>query len=211
MRLDLAPYRSSEHFHQLKAALPRAKNYFSERTGIDKDPTLGVGSNTFRAFRGIEKPSLMFRRWASEVIRSKQFQSEILAASTQPMFETVHDWLNQTLEHHWKSECGQQLSLAHRYKLVDLLVKRLCRLELPDDRMNANLVMHGHVPIDSLVLRALDHLFSGAFLTDGRAMGHIKTEQAYRFYQDPITNLMLELDAPALYFDFYAWNVTKDA
>lgn len=77
--------------------------------------------------------------------------------------------------------------------------------------MNTNLVMHGHVPIDSLVLRALDHLFSGAFLTDGRAMGHIKTEQAYRFYQDLIRNLMLEFDAPPLYFDFYAWNVTKDA
>ena len=41
-------------------------------------------------------------------------------------------------------------------------------------------------------------------------MNQLKTESAYRFYQKLIRELMAELGSPALYFEYYAWNLRKD-
>ena len=41
-------------------------------------------------------------------------------------------------------------------------------------------------------------------------MGHLKTEQAYRFYQELIRKLMAELASPPLHFEYYAWNLARD-
>jgi len=44
-------------------------------------------------------------------------------------------------------------------------------------------------------------------------MGQVKNEQTYQFYQEIIRQLMRELNPPieypALYFEFYAWNLGK--
>lgn len=211
MRLDLRPFRSTKHFRRLAAAMPNAEHYYSERAKIDADITLGVGSNTFRAFRGTDRPSSTYRQWAHRVVHAKRFKNAVLTAGGREGFERLHRWLTRSLDRHWTRRYGKRLSIAHRYKLIDLFVKRLCRLKLPDPKMNAILTTHGHVPIDSNVLRALDGLYSGILLTEGKAMGHIKSEQAYRFYQEIFCSLMAELRVPPLYFDYYAWNLEKDA
>jgi len=74
--------------------------------------------------------------------------------------------------------------------------------------MNDNLLLYGHVPMDSLVFNALDDLFSGIFPLRGLTMGHLKTESGYRFYQNLIRELMAELGSPSL-FEHYAWDLGK--
>jgi len=211
MRLNLRTYRSEKRFKRLASAIRKARRYYSERVDVQTDPSLGVGSNTFRAFRGVKRPSAAYREWARRLYRTRRFKKAVLAARSRDGFERLHRWLSQSLERHWRRKYRKPLLLAHRYKLVDLFIKRLCRFQLSDSRMNTRLVANGHVPLDSSVFKALDRLFSGILLTEGRAMRHIKSERAYRFYQDIFRSIMYRLRAPPLYFDYYAWNLEKDA
>jgi hypothetical protein len=90
-------------------------------------------------------------------------------------------------------------------------VKHAARLDLGDERLNRNLLAFGHVPIDSSVFSAVDRLLSGILVADGRAMGHIKTPEAYKFYQTLTAEFVRPLRAPPLYFDYFAWNTERDA
>lgn len=169
MRLDLA-YKNRANFLELIASFPKARVFYSERIDPEFDKKLGVGANTVRAFRGIKKPSEVYRRWARATIKSIKFKNKLLAVTSIAQFEVLHKSLCRSIRKHWTKETGQ-------------------------------------VPIDSSVFTALDCLFSHIFVSDGRAMGHIKTEQAYRFYQELIRRMMREMKAPPLFFDFYAWNI----
>ncbi len=107
---------------------------------------------------------------------------------------------------YWLGKTGTELILPYKFKLLDVFMKRACELQLPNAKMNGILLSFGHVPLDKLVFNALDEMFSGVFLLHGRAMGNVKTDEAYRFYQNLIRDLMAELGSPALYFEHFAWN-----
>jgi hypothetical protein len=186
-----------------------AHKWYGER--LTCDPRYGVGSNTFRAFRRIKKPSIIYRRWAAGMLSRKAFRSRLRSATTRQAFERFHTWLSRSLDRHWLRKAKRPLSLAHRYKLIDLFVKHAVRLNFGDERLNRNLLQFGHVPIDSSVFSAIDKLLSGVLVTEGRAMGHIKTREAYKFYQTLTAELVRPLRAPPLFFDYYAWHVERDA
>jgi hypothetical protein len=134
----------------------------------------------------------------------------VLSLQTQEEFEKLHSRWALSLATYWVKETGQDLKLLpYGYKILDVFVKRACQLKLPHPQMNDNLLLYGHVPMDSLVFNALDDLFSGIFPLRGLTMGHLKTESAYRFYQNLIRELMAELGSPALYFEYYAWDLGK--
>jgi hypothetical protein len=176
---------------------------------LNDERDFGVGGNTFRAFRGIDRPSALYRDWARKTVGSTRFKVRAQAAVTLAEFESLHQSLCRSIVKYFRKQTGRRLSLAHTSKLVDLFVKRASRLDFGTPRANLNLIANGHVPIDSLVLKMVDTLFSGALCTDGRAMGHIKTQESYRFFQNLIGALMNKVEAPPLYFDFYAWNYLK--
>jgi len=209
MRLDLAPYLDDRCYKRLKESMAGARTWYGER--VASDSGYGVGANTFRAFRGIKKPSLIYRTWAAAILRRKAFRSKLLRAKNRRAFEAFHAWLSRSLDCHWSANAKRPLSLAHKYKLVDLFVKHAVRLDLDDEQLNRNLLAFGHVPIDSSVFSAVDKLLSGILVAQGRAMGHIKTPEAYRFYQTLTTELVRPLRVPTLYFDYFAWHVEKDA
>jgi hypothetical protein len=165
----------------------------------------------FRVFRKIEKPSVIYQEWAFDTVQSERFERDVLPLQTQEQFENLHSELGRSLAKYWKNEAKQELSPPRLHKLLDVFVKRACELKLADSKMNDNLLAYGHVPMDSLVFNALDDIFSGILLLRGRTMGHVKTEQAYRFYQELIRELMAELGSPPLHFEYYAWNVGRDA
>jgi hypothetical protein len=209
MRFNFTLSTNPQHLQDLMAALPGAREYFSSRERDETATSIGVSGSMFRVFGGIEKPSLAYQSWAFAQIRSKKFECEVLSLKTQGQFDNLHSALADSLSNHWKDKTEQALILTYKLKLLDLFIKRACQLELPSPGMNDILLLFGHVPLDKLVFNALDEIFSSVLLLAGRAMGHIKTEQAYSFYQVLIRELMAELDSPALYFDYYAWNLRR--
>ena len=211
MRLDLAPYRDHRCYARLKRSLRHARKWYGERLATGSDPGYGVGSSTFRAFRHINKPGLIYRTWAAVIMRRKAFRSRLLRAHNRRAFEHFHEWLSRSLARHWSKRAKRELSLAHKYKLIDLFIKHAARCDLGDERLNRNLLAFGHVPIDSSVFSAVDNLFSGILIAQGRAMGHIRTPEAYRFYQTITAEVVRPLRVSPLYFDYFAWHVEKDA
>lgn len=224
MLIDLTPYKSSRHCQDLADSLTGAREHYKQRIEIDSATSVGASGSMFRVFGGIDKPSLIYQNWAHEQTQSKEFRRDVLALKTQEQFETLHSSLADSLSYYWKNNARYlkdeakkeiTLTLAQKFKLLDLFIKRACELNLRDDLMNKNLLSFGHVPLDKWIFTALDNVFSGVFLLAGRSMGQMKNEQSYQFYQNLIRQLMRELqpptEYPALYFEFYAWNLGREA
>jgi hypothetical protein len=156
--------------------------------------------------------------------KAKNLSANVLALQTQEQFEKFHSALGGSLSSYWKNNATgdgleKELSPSHKLKLLDVFIKRACELELPNALrpnpiMNDKLLAFGHVPLDSLVFNALDSIFSGVLLLAGRSMGDVKDETTYQFYQRLIRQLMSDLPSstqhPALYFEFYAWNLGRE-
>jgi hypothetical protein len=215
MGIDIATYKSLPHLEKLEAALPDAKKHYSQRNPIETYKSIGASGSMFRVFRDITKPSVIYQKWAFDTVQSGRFKHDVLSLKTQEQFENLHSELGRSLANYWKTEAKQELLLPRLHKLLDVFVKRACELKLTDSRMNDNLLVYGHVPLDSLVFNALDDIFSGILLLTGRTMGHVKNDLTYQFYQNLIRQLMRELQSsteyPALYFEFYAWNLGREA
>jgi hypothetical protein len=210
MRIDIATYTSPPHLRKLSAALPAAKRHYRQRDPIETFKSIGASGSMFRVFRNIDKPSVIYQKWAFDTVQGKGFARDVLSLQTQAQFEAFHSKLGRSLATYWKNETKQELLPPRLNKLLDVFVKRACELKLAESDINDQLFTYGHVPLDSLVFNALDDIFSGIFLLRGRTMGHVKTEQAYRFYQELIRNLMAELGSPPLHFEYYAWNLGRD-
>lgn len=211
MSIDIATYKSSSHLEKLVAALPDATRYYSQRNPIETFKSIGASGSMFRVFRKIEKPSVIYQKWAFVTVQSESFERDVLSLQGQEQFENLHSELGRSLAKYWRNEAKQELLPPRLNKLLDVFVKRACELKLTDSKMNDNLLAYGHVPMDSLVFDALDDIFSGIFLLRGRTMGHVRTSQAYRFYQELIRELMAELGSPPLHFEYYAWNLGRNA
>lgn len=210
MNLEISLDKSAKPLQQLKAALPGAKKHFSQRIPVDRE-AIGASGSMFRVFRGIAKPSVVYKEWAYETVRSKSFENDVSSLQTQRQFDVLHKKMRQSLAKYWKRKTDQDLAIPYQYKLLDVFIKRACELGFSDDKMNSSLLEFGHVPLDSLVFKALDEVFDGIFLLQGRSMGHVKSDRPYEFYQQLIRELMSEFDSPPLYFEYYAWNLGRNS
>jgi len=206
MRLNITLQTDPQHLDALKTARPKAAEYFRRRERALTADDIRASGSMFRVFRGIDKPSLHYKTWAFNLTRSPDFEREVLSLTSQDEFEAFHLSLGDSLMNYWRDKTENELILPHKFKLLDVFIKRACELELPNPKMNHILLSFGHVPLDKWVFIALDEMFSGIFLLDGRAMGAIKTQEAYRFYQKLIRDLMAELGSPSLYFEHFAYN-----
>jgi hypothetical protein len=219
MLLDLTPYKNPDALRDLVASLQVAKEHYGKRDLIDSARSIGASGSMFRVFRGIEKPSLIYQNWAFNQTQSQEFEKQVLSLETQDQFERFHSALGDSLFVYWNEKAKgdgpeKELTTSHKLKLLDVFIKRACELRLPNPMMNDKLLKFGHVPLDSLVFNALDNIFSGSLLLTGRSMGDVKKDPAYRFYQNLIRELMRELEPPtqypALYFEFYAWDLERE-
>lgn len=218
MLLDLTAYKNPDPLRDLVGSLRNAKEYYGKRDSIGSAKSIGASGSMFRVFRGIEKPSLIYQSWAFAQTQNPDFGRNVLSLETQEQFERFHSALGDSLSNYWKVNAKgdgaeKELTLSHKLKLLDVFIKRACELNLPNPVMNDRLLAFGHVPLDSLVFNALDNIFSGSLLLTGRSMCDIKKIPAYQFYQNLIRQLMRELqpptEYPALYFEFYAWNLGR--
>lgn len=210
MRLNITLHTNPHRLDALKAAVSEATEYFSRRESAPTAESIGASGSMFRVFRGIDKPSLHYKNWAFDQTRRQEFERKVLSLKSQEEFEGLHLALGESLSNYWRDKTGNELILPYKFKLLDVFIKRACELELPNAKMNDILLSFGHVPLDKLVFDALDDIFSGVLLLQGRSMGNVKTDEAYRFYQTLIRDLMAELGSPALFFEYFAWNL-RDA
>lgn len=210
MRLNITLQANPQHLDALKASGSKAAEYFNRRERVLTPEAIGASGSMFRVFSGIDKPSLHYKNWAFDQTCSEEFERNVLSLKSQDDFERFHLALGDSLVKYWRDKTRNELVLPYKFKLLDVFIKRACELELPNAKMNDILLSFGHVPLDRLVFDALDDIFSGILLLQGRSMGNVKTDEAYRFYQTLIRDLMTELGSPALFFEYFAWNL-RDA
>ena len=131
MLLDLTPYKNSHHLQDLTASLTDAEEHYSQRIKIESVESVGVSGSMFRVFAGIDKPSLIYQNWAFTQTQNKRFERDVMLLETQEQFEKFHSALGDSLANHWKNNAKgdggeKELTLPHKFKLLDLFIKRAC-------------------------------------------------------------------------------------
>lgn len=175
----------------------------------------GVAGNTFRAYgayvakrgKGEEgnRPSEIYREWAEKQNKAiSKLSPESI--SSQEDFDNWHQKLAKSLQNHWsKTEDGIQLSIAHKYKLVDLYIKWLTQHKLPEPELNDIFIQFAHCALDSQILAKINDHLDGLLPIAKPSMGCIATENAYAFCQAVIRDYCNAVGGTPLLFDYYAW------
>jgi|SRR5882724_760939 len=120
MLLDLTPYKNPDAVRDLIASFPDAKKYYSQRNSIESAKSIGSSGSMFRVFRGIDKPSLIYKNWAFAQTQSGRFESDVLSLNTQEQFERFHSALGDSLSDYWKGNAkgdGEEKQLTPSHKL----------------------------------------------------------------------------------------------
>ncbi|NTX20256.1 hypothetical protein [Burkholderia cepacia] len=200
---DLGTYLDEEVLQAYTAYQPEALNKW---TTEKETSTLGLDGSTARAmrtgFRGEHGPVEIYNTWAREQLRHATECPELVAGlATREGFEQWHRNLTSTLVTHWRNRVttnnaklesdegdefipvNPELSIAHRYKMVDLFVRylRVKRTEHPD--LARYCLEFGHIPLDRKSLAVISAAFSGISVGKNFSMGNVATESMYRTQQ----------------------------
>lgn len=199
-------YFSQQDCADFASQLPRIRQRIGVKSFVRRDIGFGVGGNTFRAFHGVSPPpSQIYREWAAEVCARLDPQSLVQVSQSQRSFYAWHATLASSLADEWISRCGQPISLAHNYKLVDLFVKWLVQHDVGTQEAIDGLVQFGNCALDSQSLATLNRCLSYALPLDKPSMGHIRTKVTYDYCQSLVHDFAVPNGGTRLLFDFYAW------
>ena len=133
-------------------------------------------------------------------------REQLNTVQTYDEFLDCHTELAESLQRFWLERQGDRLGDAYLYKLIDLFIKALSKVETDFQNLNANLVQYGHIPLDQWSLIAVRNCFYGIVIADQPRMGLIDDYLTYMFIQPRIRELMNDAGLPNLYFDYYAWD-----
>ena len=187
-------------------AIPRLRKQLGSIPFAEKDYTFGVGGETFRAFRNVSnRPSELYRTWAARVCDRLTPATLAKQGTTDETFEAWHAHLVADLQREWQSRDGARLSVAHQYKLIDLLIKWLSRHDFGDPANTKGFEAHAHCALDRQTLTKLNECLSFAFPMAHASMGNILTSNAYVFCQDLISEFTRSCGGTPLLFDYFGW------
>lgn len=209
MNLSMEPinrYFSAELQRDFSRELPRLRSELAAKPFIVHDETYGVGGETFRAFRGYRKrPSVVFREWSGA--QCDNLTAAFLAdrLRSRDAFEEWHGSLAVGLAVHWQRRQRRALPVAHKYKLVDLFIKWISRHSFDSKTVSRGLERYAHCALDRQTLEKLNECLSKALPVKSPSMGHIHTEETYRFCQGLIAEFTASCDGTPLLFDYFAW------
>jgi len=155
---SIDPYINRVEAKRFIASIPRINSESIAQNMWNADhSTYGVGANTFRAFAGYQhKPSVQYRTWARNQSKSLSGEALLKATSSQEDFDAWHQKLAQSLQRTWQKTQSKPLSVAHKYKLVDLYVKWLTRHAFTSPSVNDGLLNHAHCALDSRILNTIN-------------------------------------------------------
>lgn len=188
------------------AAIPRLRKQLAATPFPGHDANFGVGGETFRAFRNLpERPSVVYRSWAAKIcdkLTPKSLNGQLQSGES---FEAWHCSLVDELSARWKSRQGTQLSVAHKYKLLDLLVKWLSAHDFGHSEITRGFEQYWHCALDRQTLTKLNKCLSFALPIRSPSMGDIHAEQTYLFCQELIREFAASCGGTPLLFDYFAW------
>jgi len=203
---SIARYFSDALQHEFKAALPQLRRQLGATPFSNHDDTFGVGGETFRALRNHhERPSVVYRARAAEVCQDLSHRQLGEHLQSSDAFASWHRSLVDDLSSRWTSRQGKSLSVAHRYKLVDLLVKWLSAHDFADPDLAHGFERHAHCALDRQTLKKLNECLSFALPIRSPSMGDIHSEQTYLFCQELVEEFAASCDGTPLLFDYFAW------
>lgn len=173
--------------------------------GVESSTTRGIPTGS----RGANGPQELYRGWARPQLAAMLSDTTLAARlDTQEAFDAWHADLAASLAAHWYAGTAGTipLSIAHRFKLLDLFVRWL-RVQAPvAPSLAAICERFGHIPLDRKSLHILSETFSGIGLAGPFSMGDVHTEAAYRFYQLLAREVCAVAGGTPLLFDVFCWN-----
>jgi len=225
--IDMRPGLNPDWVSRYQDYLGRAREWWTDKTR--ETTQLGVEQSTLRTMpTGLDGPKhgplSVYNEWASRqlALLSKSSERWVLLQDRDE-FERWHAELTQSLCSHWRQRTHEiaelrtketgapvepvnaELSLAHRYKLVDLFVRWLRMKDAYAPALAAACLANGHIPLDRKSLHVLSETFGGIGLRGPFSMGDVHTEAAYQFYQSLARALCHEAGGSPLLFDVFAW------
>jgi len=202
----IASYFSASLQCQFKAALPHLRKRLAVTPFSKRDAKFGVAGETLRVFRKCRnRPSMVYRTWAKEVCEDLDPLLLAKHLKSRAAFESWHSSLVQNLCMRWKNRQGRVLSVAHRYKLIDLLVKWLSAHDFGVPEVTQGFERYAHCALDRQTLSKLNECLSLALPLKTPFMGDIRAEQTYSFCQDLIAEFTASCGGTPLLFDYFAW------
>lgn len=196
---DLRTYLDEEVLREYTAYQPKAL----EKWATEKETsTLGLDGSTARAmstgFRGEHGPIEIYNAWARKQLRHATESPGLVAGlGTREGFEEWHRYLVSTLVTQWRDRVtvnnvklqsdegdefipvNPELSVAHRYKMVDLFVRYLRVKGNEHPELARHCFEFGHIPLDRKSLAVISAAFSGISVGKSFSMGNVATEAMY--------------------------------
>ncbi|VWD52215.1 hypothetical protein BLA18110_07748 [Burkholderia lata] len=200
---DLDTYLDEEVLQAYTAYQPEALNKW---TTEKETSTLGLDGSTARAmstgFRGEDGPIQIYNAWAkSQLLHATESPGLVAGLGTRDGFEEWHRHLTSTLVAYWRKRVtannmklesregvefiavNPELSVAHRYKMVDLFVRYLRVQGTEHPELARHCFEFGHIPLDRKSLAVISAAFSGISVGKNFSMGNVATESMYRTQQ----------------------------
>ena len=202
----LSHYFAPELQREFTEALPDLRAQLGRLPFARRDRQLGVGGETFRAYRNwTYPPSTTYRTWAAQVCKrlSPQYLQQQLISQT--AFDAWHTSLATSVQDQWRITEGKDLSFAHQHKLVDLFIKWLSGYDFGTPIISAGFEAHAKCALDRQTLQKLNECLSTALPMPAPSMGHILTKTTYLFCQELIAEFSMSCGGTPLLFDYFAW------
>lgn len=184
-----------------------ANRFFSDRCQtLAEVVKLGVGGNTFRAFRNLPvRPSTTFREWTVGYLEHSL--SGLLQISTAPEFAAYVHQASLALCHHWRQMTRSETGYGRAAKLLNLVLKKLACLERLTPLQRRTLISLLHVPLDSYTIVGLRDVAPELAIPRSATMKFIQTPEQYADMQVRLTAIAAEAGVPAINYDILAWDL----
>jgi hypothetical protein len=199
---DLHSYLDPKILEAYRAAQPSALEWW--RNPHHETSNMGLDHTTGRAFstgeRGRRGPIAIYEAWAAVQLARVTSDEELQGSlTTREGFERWHADLTASLVAHWRVSVADNndrlrrlegddfipanpdLSIAHRYKMVDLFVRYLRVKAHVHPELARCCYEFGHIPLDRKSLAVISAAFSGLLVGAGDtfSMGDIVSDQMY--------------------------------
>lgn len=169
-----------EYLNGIKNICEEATIFYSKKEPILPNFNFDISFATYRVFRNTKnRPSIIIKSWIKSVLHSSEFFNDIIKINSKEDFNDFHKKYSKSLSKFWQEKENSELSIAYKYKIIDLFLKSLINRKLHNDQINEKLRQYCNPPLDSITFQALDKITSGKLGLKGKTTGYIRDKKMY--------------------------------
>lgn len=188
----------------------QAEKFFLKRESISPNFNFDISSSTYRIFRNTKnKPSIIVKDWIKSLLHNDEFFNDVEKINNRADFYNFHEKYAELLSEFWEEKEGNALSVAYKYKILDLFLKSLINHELHNDKINKKLEQYCNVPLDSITFYTLDKITFGKFKLKNKTTGYITNKQMYDNIQLSVEFICDKAKMPKIYFEYFSQQLKK--